>query len=179
MDRLSLVKIVVARSSAAPPTWEAPANSPSAPRPEAGLDPAIEQRVRASIARQSMLTTIGVSVLSLAPGRAELGLRHRADLCQQHGFVHAGAITTMVDSACGYAALTLFPLDRDVLTVDFSVSLVAPAAQPEFVATGSVVRSGRTLTTCRGEVHGVASDGERKLVAVMQATMMAVSAVSD
>jgi uncharacterized protein (TIGR00369 family) len=143
------------------------------------LDPAIEQRVRASIGRQTLLTTLGVSVLALQPGRAELGLRRRADLCQQHGFVHAGALTALVDSACGYAALTLFPPDRDVLTVDFSVSLVAPAAQETFVAVGSVLRSGRTLTTCRGEVLGVTADGTRKLVALMQATMMAVSTMSD
>jgi uncharacterized protein (TIGR00369 family) len=143
------------------------------------LDPVIDHRVRASIARQTMLGTLGVSVLALEPGRAELGLRRRADLCQQHGFVHAGALTAVVDSACGYAALTLFPLDRDVLTVDFSVSLVAPAAQETFVAVGSVLRSGRTLTTCRGEVLGVADDGTRKVVALMQATMMAVRAMSD
>jgi uncharacterized protein (TIGR00369 family) len=143
------------------------------------LDPVIEQRVRASIGRQSMLSTLGVSVLSLQPGQAELGLQRRADLCQQHGFIHAGALTTLVDSACGYAALTLFPLDRDVLTVDFSVSLVAPAAQEAFVAVGSVVRSGRTLTTCRGEVLGVTADGTRKVVALMQATMMAVNTMSD
>jgi uncharacterized protein (TIGR00369 family) len=143
------------------------------------LDPVIDQRVRASIARQTMLGTLGVSVLALEPGRAELGLRRRADLCQQHGFVHAGALTAVVDSACGYAALTLFPLDRDVLTVDFSVSLVAPAAQETFVAVGSVLRSGRTLTTCRGEVLGVAEDGTRTVVALMQATMMAVRAMSD
>ena len=143
------------------------------------LDPAIDQRVRASISRQTMLTTLGVSLLSLAPGRAELGLQRRADLCQQHGFIHAGALTALVDSACGYAALTLFPVDRDVLTVDFSVSLVAPAAQETFVAVGSVVRSGRTLTTCRGEVLGVTEDGARKVVALMQATMMAVSTMSD
>lgn len=143
------------------------------------LDPAIDERVRASINRQTMLTTLGVSMLSLAPGRAELGLQRRADLCQQHGFIHAGALTALVDSACGYAALTLFPLDRDVLTVDFSVSLVAPAAQETFVAVGSVVRSGRTLTTCRGEVLGVTKDGARKVVALMQATMMAVSTMSD
>jgi uncharacterized protein (TIGR00369 family) len=143
------------------------------------LDPVIDERVRASIARQSMLTTLGVSVLSLAPGRAELGLHRRAELCQQHGFIHAGALTTLVDSACGYAALTVFPLDRDVLTVDFAVSLVAPAAQETFVAVGSVVRTGRTLTTCRGEVLGVTADGTRKVVALMQATMMAVSTMSD
>jgi uncharacterized protein (TIGR00369 family) len=145
----------------------------------AQLDPAIEQRVRASIIRQTMLTTLGVSVLDLLPGRAELGLQRRPDLCQQHGFVHAGALTALVDSACGYAALTLFPLDRDVLTVDFAVSLVAPAAQETFVAVGSVLRSGRTLTTCRGEVLGVGDDGTRKVVALMQATMMAVRTMSD
>jgi uncharacterized protein (TIGR00369 family) len=143
------------------------------------LDPEIDRRVRASIGRQTMLGTLGVSVLALEPGRAELGLKRRADLCQQHGFVHAGALTAVVDSACGYAALTLFPLDRDVLTVDFSVSLIAPAAQETFVAVGSVLRSGRTLTTCRGEVLGVAEDGTRKVVALMQATMMAVRAMSD
>jgi uncharacterized protein (TIGR00369 family) len=171
--------VIIRRAAAAAGPGRLPANSASAPPPPGGLDPVVEQRVRASIARQTMLTTIGVSVLSLAPGRAELGLRHRADLTQQHGFVHAGAITALVDSACGYAALTLFPPDRDVLTVEFSVSLVAPAGQPEFVAAGSVLRSGRTLTTCRGEVFGVTPDGGRKLVAVMQATMMAVSTMSD
>ncbi len=125
-----------------------------------------------------MLSTLGVEVVGLAPGRTELELHRRDDLCQQHGFVHAGAITTLVDSACGFAALTVFPLDRDVLTVDFSVSLVSPARQERFVAVGSVLRSGRTLTTCRGEVFGLTPDGSRTLVAVMQATMMAVTTLS-
>jgi uncharacterized protein (TIGR00369 family) len=142
------------------------------------LDAAVDRRVRATIAAQSMLSTLEVGVLDLAPGRAELELHRRADLCQQHGFVHAGAITTLVDSACGFAALTLLPLDRDVLTVDFSVSLVAPAKHETFVAVGSVLRGGRTLTTCRGEVFGVAADGSRTVVALMQATMMAVTTMS-
>jgi len=97
---------------------------------------------------------------------------------QQHGFVHAGALTTLADSACGYAAYTGFPEDRDVLTVDFTMSLVAPAAQPWVVAAGRVMRSGRTLTICRGEVYGIAEGGERQLVALIQATMMAVSRMS-
>lgn len=143
------------------------------------LDPLIDRRVRATIASQSMLSTLGVGVASLASGRVELELVRRADLCQQHGFIHAGAITTLVDSACGFAALTVFPPDRDVLTVDFSVSLVAPAAQEKFIAVGSVLRSGRTLTTCRGEVFGITPDGTRKIVALMQATMMAVTTMSD
>jgi uncharacterized protein (TIGR00369 family) len=134
-------------------------------------------RVRASISRQTLLTTLGVTIERLAPGYVELGLTSRADILQQHGFVHAGALTTIADSACGYAAYTGFPEDRDVLTVDFSMSLVAPAAQSAFVAAGRVIRSGRTLSACRGEVYGIA-DGERQLVALIQATMMAVTRMS-
>src|SRR5580700_11687879 len=148
------------------------------PGPPAELEPEIADRVRASIARQSLLSTLGVTVAHLAAGHVELRLASRDDLTQQHGFVHAGAITTVADSACGYAALTRFPADRDVLTVEFSVSLVAPAAQPRFVAAGTVLRSGRTLTTCRGEVYGVEPDGQRTVVALIQATMMAVTRMS-
>jgi uncharacterized protein (TIGR00369 family) len=125
-----------------------------------------------------MLTTLGVTVERLEPGYVELGLAHRQDLTQQHGFVHAGAITTIADSACGYAAYTLFPADRDVLTVDLTLNLVAPAAQVRFVASGRVVRSGRTITTCRGEVYGVGSDGQRTVVALIQASLMAVDRLS-
>ena len=142
------------------------------------LDPETTARVRASVARQTLLTTLGVTIERLAPGYVELGLTSRADLTQQHGFVHAGAITAIADSACGYAAYTGFPEDRDVLTVDFSMSLLAPAAHPAFVAVGRVIRSGRTLTICRGEVYGIAEAAERRLVALIQATMMAVTRMS-
>jgi uncharacterized protein (TIGR00369 family) len=150
---------------------------PRSPEPSELL-PETETRVRASIARQTLLTTLGVTVEQLAPGYVELGLVSRADLTQQHGFVHAGALTTIADSACGYAAYTGFREDRDVLTVDFSMSLVAPAARPAFVAAGRVIRSGRTLTYCRGEVYGIAESGEREVVALIQATMMAVTRMS-
>lgn len=142
------------------------------------LAPETAARVGASIARQTLLTTLGVTIERLATGYVELGLASRADLSQQHGFVHAGAITAIADSACGYAAYTGFPDDRDVLTVEFSMSLVAPAAQPAFVAAGRVMRSGRTLTICRGEVYGIADGGKRELVALIQATMMAVTRMS-
>jgi uncharacterized protein (TIGR00369 family) len=142
------------------------------------LAPEVDARARASIARQTMLTTLGVSVERLEPGYCELGLAHRADLTQQHGFIHAGAITTIADSACGYAAYSVFPADRDVLTVDFTVNLVAPAAHPKFVAAGRVIRAGRTITTCRGEVYGIGPDGQRTVIALIQATMMAVSRLS-
>ena len=151
--------------------WPLPSELPD-------LAPETAARVRASVARQTLLSTLGVNIERLAPGYVELRLASRADLMQQHGFVHAGALTTLADSACGYAAYTGFPEDRDVLTVDFTMSLVAPAAQPWVVAAGRVMRSGRTLTICRGEVYGIAEGGERQLVALIQATIMAVSRMS-
>ncbi|HXP55207.1 MAG TPA: PaaI family thioesterase [Streptosporangiaceae bacterium] len=144
----------------------------------APLAPEVDARVRGSIARQTMLTTLGVTVERLESGYCELGLARRADLTQQHGFIHAGAITTLADSACGYAAYTVMAADRDVLTVDFSLNLISPAAHQKFVAAGRVIRSGRTITTCRGEVYGVGEDGQRTAIALIQATMMAVTRMS-
>jgi uncharacterized protein (TIGR00369 family) len=145
------------------------------------LDPQTEHRIRESIARQTLLSTLGVTIAGLWPGRVELDLPYRADLCQQNGFVHAGAITAVADSACGYAAASLMPADRDVLTVEFKVNLLSPARGDRFRAAGEVVRAGRTLTVCSAEVVAWADDGagepEASLVrvALMQATMMAVT----
>ena len=146
------------------------------------LDPQTEQRIRESIGRQTLLSTLGVTIAGIWPGRVELDLPYRADLCQQNGFVHAGAITAVADSACGYAAASLMPADRDVLTVEFKVNLLSPARGDRFRATGEVVRAGRTLTVCSAEVVAWADNGtgepEASLVrvALMQATMMAVTA---
>ncbi len=139
------------------------------------LDPGTEERIRESIGRQTLLSTLGVAIAELASGRVVLDLPYRADLCQQNGYLHAGAITTLADSACGYAAATLMPPDRDVLTVEFKVNLLSPARGERFRATGEVVRAGRTLTVCSAEVVAWANGSEPKPVALMQATMMAVS----
>jgi uncharacterized protein (TIGR00369 family) len=154
--------------------------SPSAPgRP--ALDPATENRIRESIGRQTLLTTLGVEIAGLSTGRVMLDLPYRADLCQQNGYLHAGALTTLADSACGYAAATLMPDGRDVLTVEFKVNLLTPARGDRFRATGEVVRAGRTLTVCSAEVVTWADDGDGNpgvslvRVALMQATMMAVT----
>jgi uncharacterized protein (TIGR00369 family) len=144
----------------------------------ANLDPGTENRIRESIGRQTLLTTLGVTVAELATGRVVLELRYRADLCQQNGYLHAGAITTLADSACGYAAASLMPPDRDVLTVEFKVNLLSPARGERFRATGEVVRAGRTLTVCSAEVVAWADGSEPKPVALMQATMMAVTRAS-
>lgn len=138
------------------------------------LDPGREQQIRDSIRRQTLLNTLGVEIAEVADGRVALDLPFRADLCQQNGFVHAGAVTAVADSACGYAALTQIADGRDVLTVEFKVNLVSPAQGERFRAVGTVVRSGRTLTVCSAEVTAMGSSGEPRLVALMQATMMAV-----
>jgi uncharacterized protein (TIGR00369 family) len=142
------------------------------------LDPGTETRIRDSIGRQTLLSTLGVTIGELARGRVILDLPYRADLCQQNGYVHAGAITTLADSACGYAAASLMPADRDVLTVEFKVNLLSPARGDRFRATAEVVRAGRTLTVCSAEVVAWADGSEGKPVALMQATMMAVGPVS-
>lgn len=145
----------------------------SEPTTEFGvLDPVIEAKVRDSIGRQSMLTTLGIEIDAVDAGRVALLLTHRGDLLQQHGFVHAGAISTAADSAGGYASLTLAPVDFDVLTIDFTINLVSPALQPRFLAVGTVVRAGRTVTVAHTDVFGLADDGSREIVAVMQSTLL-------
>ena len=138
------------------------------------LDAGFEARVRASFARQAFMATLGARLASVAPGRVEIALPFRADLTQQHGFLHAGVIASVADSACGYAALTLMPPDAAVLSVEFKINLMKPAAGASFRAVGTVARAGRTLTVCNAEVHAV-GDGQDTVVALMQATMMGVA----
>jgi uncharacterized protein (TIGR00369 family) len=136
-------------------------------------DPGFEHRVRESFARQRFLETIGAVLERVAPGEVDIRMPFRADLTQQHGFLHAGAMTTVVDTACGYAALTLMPPDAAVLTVEFKVNLLAPGQGDAIVARARVLKSGRTLTVVRGDVFALAR-GEERLVVTMLATMMAV-----
>ena len=117
------------------------------------------------------MRTLGAEVALVEPGRVEIALHARPELTQQAGLVHAGAITAIADSACGYAALTLMAKGSDVVSVEFKVNLLAPARGERFVARGEVVRAGKTLTVCRADV--VAEDGG--VVATMLATMMRVS----
>lgn len=132
---------------------------------------AMTARVRASFERQAMMATLGVRLGAVARGRVELVLAHDDKFTQQHGFMHAGAVSAVLDSACGYAAFSVMPPDAAVLTAAFTINLLAPAAGSEFVMTGEVVRAGRTLVVC----HGTATaDGATAPFAVMQATLSAV-----
>jgi uncharacterized protein (TIGR00369 family) len=135
-------------------------------------DPNFEARVRASFQRQAFMATLGANIVAVLPGQVTIELPFRPDLTQQHGFLHAGAVTSVIDSACGYAALTLMDPSAAVLSIEFKVNLLTPATGALFRATGKVIRAGRTLTVCTGELE---SAGDRPtLIAVMQATMMTV-----
>ncbi len=131
-------------------------------------------RVRASFDRQRVMALIGAEMTTVAPGRTEIALPVRDDLTQQHGFVHAGIVTTIADSACGYAALSLMPPGVGVLTIEFKVNLLSPAAGERLVARGQVAKPGRTIMVCTGEVVAERADGTEQTVALMQATMMVV-----
>lgn len=141
------------------------------------LSPQIEQRVRDSFASQSFMTTLGAQIAEIAKGILHIRFSRRNDLLQQHGFLHAGVSTAIVDSACGYAALTMAPLESDVLTVEFKTSFLRPAAGEHFLAKGFVIKPGRMLVACEGEVWQ--GDGDEKLIAKMSATMMIQSRARD
>jgi uncharacterized protein (TIGR00369 family) len=135
------------------------------------LDPQTEKRCRDSFGRQPAMTTIGASVRMVDAGSVELEMPFSDKLTQQHGFIHAGVITMLCDTACGFAALSLMPADAAVLTTEFKVNLLSPAKGERFVAHGRVVRPGKKLMVCLGEVFAE-EGGTRKQVALMTASMM-------
>jgi uncharacterized protein (TIGR00369 family) len=132
-----------------------------------------EAKVHASFARQGLMTNIGARLMKVLPGEVEIEVAWREDITQQQGFVHGAVIAAIVDTACGYASYTLMPADVDVLTVEFKINFMAPAAGEKMIARGRVTRAGRTLTVCAGDAFAV-HNGKEKLVATMQATMMSV-----
>lgn len=132
-----------------------------------------EERVRESFARQRLMTTIGARIQSVAPGEVVIELPFHDDLTQQHGYLHAGIVTSIADTACGYAAFSLMPEDADVLSVEYKINLLSPARGEKFIARASVKRAGRNLTVCEAEVFAITGD-EEKPIAVMLATMMAI-----
>lgn len=134
---------------------------------------AIEERIRSSFAKQGLMATLGASLGAMAPGRVEIVLIPGPAVSQQHGFVHAGAVSAIADSAAGYAALSLMPPGRGVLTTEFKINLVAPAAGERIIARGEVVKAGRTLTLAQAKVFAEAG-GQEKLVALLTATLMAI-----
>ncbi len=139
-------------------------------------DPDYERRVRESFARQRAMETFGARLLRVAPGGVEIGFDFDEAFTQQHGYLHAGVVTALVDTACGYAALTLTDAGSEVLSVEFKLNLLSPAAGERFAARARVVRSGRNITVAAGDVFALRPGVEEKLVATMLATMMRVDA---
>jgi len=121
---------------------------------------------------------IGAELTGVAPGYCSIALVPRAEVAQQHGYVHAGIVSAIVDTAGGYAGFTLFPADASVLTVEFKLNLLAPAAGDRLVAEGFVVKPGRSLSVVRGEVHAE-HGSKRTLVALMQQTLMVMHGKPD
>jgi uncharacterized protein (TIGR00369 family) len=146
--------------------------------PFVAKDPAYAQRVRASFAQQGAMKLIGAELSDLAPGYCSISLAPRPETSQQHGYVHAGIVAALVDTAGGYAGFTLFPADSSVLTVEFKLNLLAPAKGDRLIAEGFVVKPGRTLVITRGDVHAEAG-GKRTLVALMQQTLMVMHGKPD
>lgn len=135
-------------------------------------------RVRASFARQGIMHHLGAVLTRVEPGHCEIELPYRSELSQQHGFFHAGVVSTIADSAAGYAGYTLFPADSSVLTVEFKINLLAPADGARLRAAGRVIRRGRTLTVCELQAF-VVKHGNEKLCAHGMSTLICLSGSSD
>ncbi|AOS81987.1 MULTISPECIES: PaaI family thioesterase [Hydrogenophaga] len=136
-------------------------------------DPNFESRVRESFTRQAAMDTLGATLADVAPGRVVITLPWAAHLTQQHGFLHAGMVSTALDSACGYAGFSLMPADAAVLTIEFKINLLAPAQGEGFRMVGTVIKPGRTVTVAEGHAYAL-HQGKEKLVATMGCTLMAV-----
>ena len=136
------------------------------------------ERARSSFTRQGAMALIGAQIVDVRPGYCAIAIKPRPEISQQHGYVHAGIVSAIVDSAGGYAGFTLFPADASVLTVEYKLNLIAPASGERLVAEAEVVKPGRTLAITRGEVYAEA-DGRRTLCAIMQQTLIVLAGKSD
>lgn len=136
------------------------------------LNSSFAEEIGRSFARQTFMQLIGAELSRVEPGVVEITLPYRADLAQQHGYLHAGVVTSIADTACGYAAYSLMPAGSEVLSVEFKMNLLRPARGEKFVARAEVIKSGKTLTVARADVVGVAANGDQELVATMQGTMI-------
>ena len=142
-------------------------------KPFIPADSDFEARIRTSFVSQGMLPTLGAQIELIRAGELHLTMPYDARFTQQDGFLHAGTVTTLMDSACGYAAYTLMPAASRVLSVEFKVNLLSPARGPRFRAEGRVIKHGRTLTVCEGKLFSIEKE-EETLCAIMQATMICI-----
>ena len=142
------------------------------------LNPSFAEEIKHSFAQQTIMQLIGAELARVEPGVVEITLPYRTDLTQQHGHLHAGIVTTIADSACGYAAYSLMPAGSEVLSVEFKVNLLRPARGEDFIARAEVIKAGRTLTVVRADVFAKTGNADQELVATMQGTMICIRANS-
>ena len=148
------------------------------PMPGPAQNPDFGRHVRESFDKQQAMRTLGARLTRVEPGEVEIELPYRDDLTQQHGFLHAGVVTAVLDSACGYAAFSLMPPGAGVLSVEFKVNLLAPANGDLLIARARVLRAGRTISVCQADAT-MRSGGDETPVATMLGTMMTVKDRSD
>lgn len=137
-------------------------------------DPDFRRKVTESFNRQDVMRTINSTIEEILPGHVVIGFPYHRSLTQQHDFIHAGIVSTVLDSACGYAAFTLMPAGAGVLTIEFKINLLSPAVGQHFRAVGKVKKPGRTITVSVGEMYAITDDSE-KLIATMVATLMTIN----
>ncbi len=134
-------------------------------------NPDYEQTVRDSFAKQGLMQHLSATLTEVSPGQMTISVPYSPNFTQQHGFFHAGVATSIVDVACGYAAYSLMPPSSEVLTIEFKANFVSPAIGQQLMAKGRVIKPGRTITVCQGDVYCV-NDGEQKLCATMLASLI-------
>ena len=136
--------------------------------------PDYQAKVKKSFADQAVMKTIGASIEAIGAGEIEIEFPYQSSLTQQNGFIHAGIVSTVLDSACGYAAFSLMPEDASVLTIEFKINLLSPAKGDRFRGYGKVKKAGRTISVAEAELYAFSDQG-RKLVATMVGTLMAIN----
>ena len=142
------------------------------------LNASFAEEIKRSFAEQAIMRLIGAELSRVEPGLIEITLPYRSDLTQQHGYIHAGVVTTIADSACGYAAYSLMPAGSEVLSVEFKLNLLRPANGESFVAQAQVIKPGKTLSVVRADVFSLSGE-DKKLVATMQGTVICVQRVRE
>lgn len=145
---------------------------------DATVSPELTEHIMASFARQGLMRLLGASVTILRHGFCELRVPYHRDLSQQHGYFHAGVTSALVDTAGGYAGLSTYQPIDSVLTVDFTVNLLAPAIGDELCAEATVIKSGRTLTVCELQAYALRAD-IRTHVATGRQTLIRLADTSD
>lgn len=132
----------------------------------------MEDRIKQSFGKQNLMQTLGAELVSIERGMVKIACSFSDTLTQQHGYFHAGVATSILDSACGYAALSMMPEKAEVLTVEFKVNFLRPAETSKLIAIGKVLKCGKTLVICEGEVY---DEAEERLIANMTATMITIN----